>query len=61
MTSDVRRVKNKITGEAVYPWRHHFKTYMPWADSDFKRWYNALDLAEKQHFGLEHILPEESV
>lgn len=59
VTSDVRKVKNKITGEPVYPWRHHFKTYMPWADSDFESWYRTLDLAEKQHFGLETLLPEE--
>lgn len=59
--SDVRKVKNKITGEPVYPWRHHFKTYMPWADSDFETWYQSLDLTEKQHFGLESIQPEQSV
>lgn len=59
--SDVRKVKNKITGEPVYPWRHHFKTYMPWADSDFETWYQSLNLAEKQHFGLESIQPEQPV
>lgn len=59
--SDVRKVKNKITGEPVYPWRHHFKTYMPWADSDFETWYQSLDLTEKQHFGLESIQPEQPV
>jgi len=59
--SDVRKVKNKITGEPVYPWRHHFKTYMPWADSDFETWYQSLDLTEKQHSGLESIQPEQSV
>lgn len=61
VTSDVRKVKNKITGEPVYPWRHHFKTYMPWEESDFQHWYDALDLAGKQHFGLESLLPEDSV
>lgn len=59
--SDVRKVKNKITGEPVYPWRHHFKTYMPWADGDFETWYQSLDLTEKQHFGLESIQPEQPV
>lgn len=56
--SDVRKIRNKITGKPVYPWRHHFKTYMPWADSDFERWYRELDLSEKQHFGIEDIQPE---
>lgn len=58
VSSDVRRIKNKFTGEPVYPWRHHFKTYMPWAESDFTAWYNALDLPQKRHYGLEQIEPE---
>lgn len=58
ITSDVRKVKSKITGQPVYPWRHHFKTYMPWAESDFQHWYQSLDLAQKQHFGIGEILPE---
>ena len=45
--SDVRNVKNRITGEAVYPWRHHFKNYMPWEDSDFEKWYGELDIEER--------------
>ena len=55
VTSDVRKIKNKITGEPVYPWRDHFKTYMPWAESDFASWYAALDLPAKQYFGLEQL------
>lgn len=58
VSSDVRRIKNKFTGEPVYPWRHHFTTYMPWSDSDFTTWYNALDLPQKRHYGLEQIEPE---
>lgn len=46
--SDVRNIKNKITGQPVYPWRHHFSNYMPWADSDFTTWYNSLSLEEKE-------------
>ena len=58
--SDVRRIKNKFTGEPAYPWRHHFKTYMPWSESEFETWYRTLDLADKQHFGLERIKPEDA-
>jgi len=53
--SDVRRIKNKITGEPVYPWRHQFKNYMPWQESDFLQWYASLNMEEKQHFKIEHI------
>lgn len=55
VVSDVRKVRNKITGEPVYPWRDHFKTYMPWSETNFAQWYAGLDLAEKQHHGLETI------
>ena len=45
--SDIRKIKNKITGESVYPWRHNFKNYMPWSESDFATWYASLDLEEQ--------------
>lgn len=57
--SDVRKIKNKITGETVYPWRHHFKTYMPWEDSDFETWYLNLDLQEKRFYKIENMMCEE--
>ena len=53
--SDVRQIKNKITGEAVYPWRKHFSHYMPWAETGFEQWYSALDLPEKEHFSIADI------
>ena len=53
--SDVRKIKNKITGEPVYPWRHHFSTYMPWADSDFETWYASLDIEERKKRCIENI------
>lgn len=53
--SDVRKIKNKITGEPVYPWRHHFNTYMPWTDSDFETWYASLSLDEKKVHCIENI------
>ena len=58
VTLDVRKIKNRATGQIAYPWRNHFKTYMPWQDSDFESWYHALDLDEKQHFGIENIETE---
>ena len=53
--SDVRKVKSKITGEAVYPWRHHFRRAMPWSESDFTTWYSSLEIDEKRHFKLEGL------
>lgn len=53
---DVRNIKNKITGEPVYPWRHHFDHYMPWAESDFETWYNSLNLEEKNNHKISEII-----
>ena len=38
--SDVRKIKNHVTGESVYPWRYTFKKYMPWEGSDYDTWFN---------------------
>ena len=53
--SDVRNIKNKVTGEPVYPWREHFSTYMPWGDEGFDKWYDLLDLDEKTKFGIQNL------
>lgn len=53
--SDVRKVKNKITGEPVYPWREHFANYMPWEKMGFDAWYASLDLSEKEHHGIVNL------
>ena len=53
--SDVRNVKNKITGEPVYPWREHFSNYMPWDKVGFDAWYSSLNLDEKTHFSIQDI------
>lgn len=54
--SDVRKIKNKITGEPVYPWRDHFNNYMPWDGIGFEAWYAALDLGQKERFGIAEII-----
>ena len=48
--SDVRSIKNKITGEAVYPWRKHFSNYMPWDKIGFEKWYSSLDIEEREKY-----------
>ena len=53
---DVRNIKNKITGELVYPWRNHFDHYMPWSESDFKTWYESLDFEEKSGYQIINIV-----
>lgn len=40
----VRKIKNKITGEYVYPWRYTFKRGMPWQDSDYETWIRNIDI-----------------
>ena len=58
--SDVRKIRNKVTGETVYPWRNNFNTYMPWAESDFNLWYASLSFEQKEEL---HIIsyPNEQV
>lgn len=36
--SDVRKIKNHITGEPVYPWKYHFERNMPWEGIGFEAW-----------------------
>ncbi|WP_216232151.1 N-acetyltransferase [Megasphaera cerevisiae] len=45
--SDVRKIKNKVTGEPVYPWRNYFNRAMPWEHIGFKQWYDSLDITNK--------------
>lgn len=54
--SNVLNIKNKVTGESVYPWRYHFDNYMPWSESDFKTWYAGLSIGEKKEHKIEEIL-----
>lgn len=53
--SDVRRIKNKITGKPVYPWRNNFDNYMPWDGVGFDAWYESLDINTKKYYGLDSI------
>lgn len=53
--SDVRRIKNKITGEDAYPWRNHFSNYMPWSESDFETWYAELDLSQRENYHINEL------
>lgn len=54
--SDVRKIKNRYTGEPVYPWRDHFSSYMPWEESDFTTWYNSLDIKEKKEHKIDILV-----
>lgn len=51
--SDVREIKNKITGEPVYPWRSYFDRAMPWEGSTFEEWFISLDLDDKVIYSFE--------
>lgn len=53
VVSDVRNLKNKVTGEPAYPWRYHFKRAMPWSESDFLTWYQSLDVEQKEQYRFE--------
>lgn len=37
-TGDVDNIRNKVTGDAVYPWRYHFDRGMPWHGIGYERW-----------------------
>ncbi|WP_300384178.1 acyltransferase [Clostridium sp.] len=42
--SNVYKIKNRFTGENVYPWRYSFKRGMPWEDIDYDSWIESLDI-----------------
>lgn len=46
--SDISEVKNRFTGERVYPWRYTFKRAMPWAESDYDAWYAQIEKQLKE-------------
>ena len=54
--SNVKNIKNKITGEPVYPWRYYFRKYMSWEESDFNSWYSSLDINKRKELNIENIL-----
>ena len=35
---DTANIKNKTTGESVYPWRYHFDRGMPWKEIGYDVW-----------------------
>lgn len=39
---DVVNVKNRSTGEAVYPWKYHFDRGMPWKGIGYDEWIKNL-------------------
>ncbi len=41
---NIEKIKNKQTGESVYPWRFTFKRGMPWEESDYETWINSLEI-----------------
>jgi len=38
VVGDVRDIRNKVTGEPVYPWREHFDRAMPWEGIGYDAW-----------------------
>ncbi len=54
--SDVRNIKNKITGNPVYPWREYFGNYMPWEKTDFNSWYSSLTEEERERHCISNLL-----
>jgi acetyltransferase-like isoleucine patch superfamily enzyme len=35
---NITKIRNKINGEQVYPWRYSFSRGMPWAKNGYKEW-----------------------
>lgn len=35
---NITRLKNRVTGEEVYPWQNHFSRGMPWSESCYEEW-----------------------
>jgi acetyltransferase-like isoleucine patch superfamily enzyme len=43
----VTKIKNRFTGEQVYPWRYTFSRGMPWSDSDYETWMRSVEKKNK--------------
>lgn len=41
---DTRKIRNKITGEPVYPWRERFSRGMPWEGIGYETWLKNSDM-----------------
>lgn len=39
---EASEIRNKITGEAVYPWKYHFDRGMPWKGIGYEEWAEAV-------------------
>ena len=50
--STTDKIKNRETGEAIYPWRYHFDRGMPWKGVGYDKWLNSLSEENRKHFGL---------
>ena len=35
---DITKIKNKVTGNPVYPWKYYFDRGMPWRDIGYDNW-----------------------
>lgn len=35
---NIRDIKDKVTGDDVYPWRNHFDRGMPWKGTEYDVW-----------------------
>lgn len=40
VVGDISKIKNKVTGEQVYPWREKFDRGMPWQGKTYEEWAN---------------------
>lgn len=54
--SDVTEIKNKVTGEAVYPWRYHFDRGMPWKGVGYDQWEQKVRLRRLMNKDAEGML-----
>lgn len=41
--ASIEEIKNRVTGEAAYPWPEHFSRGMPWQEMGFARWIQMRD------------------
>lgn len=48
VNGDVRDMKDRVSGEAHYPWRCHFDRAMPWNEYGFDEWHNTLEEENKK-------------
>lgn len=59
--SSINKIKNRKTGDDVYPWRYTFDRGMPWENIGYENWYTSLTIKEKGEYFPDEFVEDELI